>query len=183
MSFSSEPDFGDIKVVRNGSRPATATLDAPVATVERVSAPVIAPESSAPRKSAVARFWWLPLLLVAGIAAGVWGHNYYNARYVGHDFWAQVPATQDVTPVERFSDSGEATGMYGVDYVLTAFNEAGDQRTLDFVSYGENSADMPQPGAFVWLSASDQIVVRQHVVPESEVPAAVREMIASHAGN
>ena len=196
MNDLNVPDFGDIKVVRTG----TGRTSAPVALAERVTSPVVetlvSPEPVVRRNSGVlgdsskanlrggrpwlARFWWLPLVAVLGVSAAVWGHNYYNNRYVGSDYWAQVPATQDTTPVERFSDSGQATGMMGVDYNLTAFNEAGEQRELDFVSYGDDAASMPQPGAFMWLSASRDIVLSQRVVPESEVPAAVLQRLQAH---
>jgi len=170
------PDFGEIKVVRSGSvntsRPTVVTgVAEPVRSV-------ITPEALAPKKPWFARFWWLPLLLVAGIAATVWGRNYYENRYVGSDYWAQVPATQDTTLVESISDSGQPTGMYGVHYFVTAFNEAGEQRQLDFVYHADNETSVPQPGDYLWISASRQLVVRQRVVPESEVPASVRDLIA-----
>lgn len=179
MSTNDNFDFGDIKVVRNGGGSRTAVLERDVIETTTPRATSVA-QPSVTHKPWLRRFWWLPLLAVAGIAAAAWGRGYYESRYVGHDYWAQVSATQDTTPVERISDNGEATGTYGVDYVVTAFNEAGEQRTLDFVARGDSAAQMPQPGAFLWLSASESIVVKQHVVPESEVPAAVREMIANH---
>jgi len=171
MTQQTTPDFGEIKVVKANQR----TVSQPVATA------IVQPEIVAPKKRSIARFWWVPLLLIAGIAAANWGHNYYNQRYVGADYWAQVPATQDTTLVESISDSGQAMGVYGVTYVLTAFNEAGESRQVDFVYHADDEASVPLPGDYLWISASPTIVVRQHVVATSEVPANVREQIAANA--
>jgi len=185
MSQQDTPDFGEIKVVRSGQRTATqSTATQGTVTQGAMSqpvTPVIVQSEIEERKSPwIARFWWLPLLAVAGIAVAMWGNNYYNQRYVGSDYWAQVPATQDTTLVESISDSGQPTGTYGVHYFLTAFNEAGESRELDFVFHAEDQAAVPQPGDYIWISASPTIVVRQHVVPAAEVPANVRELIAAH---
>ena len=179
MNNQNTPDFGDIKVVRTGNTTTRSAAPAQVAISQPVT-PVNAAELKAPKKPWIARFWWLPLVLVAGIAAANWGQNYYNQRYVGSDYWAQVPATQDTTLVESISDSGQPTGVYGVHYFLTAFSESGESRELDFVFHSENEASVPQPGEYVRISASPTIVVRQHVVPASDVPTNVRELIAAH---
>jgi len=170
------PDFGGIKVVRtSGGRP-VATMDT-VTQVETESVtPVVTTTSTepiAPRKSWLARFWWLPVLALLAIGAAIWGRNYYESRYVGTEYWAQIPATFDVTPHELTTMDGEGSGDMGVDYVVTGFNEAGESRQLEFTVRGENAADMPQPGSFVELSASDQLVVSHRVVSESEVPTNV----------
>jgi len=180
MSNQTTPDFGEIKVVRSGQRAAKAGVLNHGAVGQPAPTVIVQPEIEEHKAPWIARFWWLPLLAVAGIAAAMWGHNYYNQRYVGSDYWAQVPATQDTTLVESISDSGQPTGVYGVHYFLTAFNEAGELRELDFVFHSDNEAAVPQPGEYVWISASPTIVVRQHVVPADEVPASVRELIAAH---
>jgi len=177
----SDNDFGGIKVVRAGSNRTATTVTDPAPTVVE-TAPSDFP--AAPRrKSWLARFWWLPLLAVLAIAALAWGRNYYQSRYVGSDYWAQVPITMDTTPQELRDASGEPVGVYGTDYTVVAFNEAGEQRTLEFTARGEDVSAVPAPGSFLHLSASDQLVVNQRVVPESEVPAAVLNLIEAHAGS
>lgn len=179
MTTQNTPDFGNIKVVRAGSTRSTTPVSA-TQTPAIETRSVIVPAEPAPLKKSIARFWWLPLLLVLGIAATVWGRNYYQARYVGSDYWAQVPADQNMTLVQQRNSAGEPVPGYQVRYRLTAFNEAGDQRTLEFDSRGDDVSAMPQPGDFVWISASKQLVVRQRVVPQSEVAANVLNLIAHH---
>jgi uncharacterized protein YxeA len=183
MTLQNTPEFGDIKVVRSGQRPATEGAVTQGTTYQPVMPAIGQPKIKEHKSPWIARFWWLPLLAVAGIAAAVWGQNYYNQRYVGSDYWAQVPATQDTTLVEVISDSGQPTGMYGVRYVLAAFNEAGEQREVEFTFYADDEASVPQPGDYFWISVSPTIVVRQHVVAQSEVPTSVRELISSHSTN
>lgn len=183
MTYQNEPDFGDIKVVRTSS-PRSATAVSEAAPAVPVSPePLPAADVPSAGKPWLARFWWLPLLAVLAIAGAVWGRNYYESRYVGADYWAQVPYSYDITPRELLDANGEPVGDFGTDYTVTAFNEAGEQRVLEFTARGDNAAAMPQPGDFVWLSASDQLVVSQRVVPEAEVPAVVRDLIATHTGS
>jgi uncharacterized protein YxeA len=178
---STTPDFGDIKVTRAGtsrtSNPGSNQLRTapPVRTGSPVVTTSIVPEVIAPKKRSLARFWWLPVLAVLGISAAVWGRNYYQHRYVGTDFWAQVSETQELTPVQRRGMDGEIIeDMWGVDYRVTGVNAAGDSREFEFVSRGEDTSRMPQPGSWVVMSVNaDNLVRNQHVVPESEVPANV----------
>jgi uncharacterized protein YxeA len=181
MSNQTTPDFGDIKVMRSAQRAATPGLVNQGAVGQPVVPNIVQPQIKEHKAPWIARFWWLPLLAVAGIAAAMWGHNYYNQRYVGSDYWAQVPATQDTTLVESFNANGQPTGMFGVHYFLNAFNETGEWKEVDFVFYSDDEASVPQPGEYLWISASPTIVVRQHVVSDDEVPARVRELIAAHS--
>lgn len=134
-------------------------------------------------KSRRARLWWLPVLALLAIGAAVWGRNYYESRYVGTDYWAQIPAHTDIAPQQIFDLNGDAVYLssgdpqLGTRYDVTAVNEAGEQRALDFTVLGNDPSAMPQPGSVMWLSASEQMVVSQRVVPESEVPANVLEII------
>jgi hypothetical protein len=72
-------------------------------------------------------------------------------------------------------DGQPMEGMFGVDYVVTGANLAGDVREFSFAYRGEDTSTMAQPGAWVVMSVNyENLVLNQHVVPESEVPAAVR---------
>jgi len=127
-------------------------------------------------------FWIvLAAVAVAIVAAGVWGKQYYDARYVGADYYAQVPQGYDMTSRVVKSMSGEVVGA-GIDYNLTAYNAQGEAKTVKFtvadpgtsISRGE---EQPQPGTYLWVSASKQIVVRWKATEESKVPAKALEMI------
>jgi len=109
------------------------------------------------------------LLLVA-----VWGRQYYIDRYVGADYYAMVPLDYDMTPVPVKTMDGKEIGM-AIAYKLTAYNEQGEAKQVEFrvndpdsdISLGEVQ---PQPGTFLLVKASKQLVVGWRVISESKVP-------------
>ncbi len=116
---------------------------------------------------------WLVLAVVAAaVAAGtIWGKNYYEARYVGTDYYAMVPLDFDITPEPIYDSTGKEQDM-GKPYKLMAYNEKGDAKEIYFEVRGEDSTKYPQPGAFMLIKASDQIVLGQSVISETSVPDA-----------
>ena len=115
----------------------------------------------------------LAVILIAPIA--VWGRQYYNDRYVGTDYYTMIPLDYDVTPETIYSMNGEEVGP-GVKYKLTAYNEQGESRIVEFTVY-EDSGKIQPPGTYLWVSASKQIVVNWGVTEESKIPEKALEKI------
>ena len=103
------------------------------------------------------------------ILAAIWAKGYYENRYVGSDYYAMVPSGFDVTPEMLRSMSGEETDP-GKEYVLEAFNERGDAKTVEFFVY-EGRRVFPQPGEYLYISASPQLVLSWKIIAEADVPA------------
>ena len=115
-------------------------------------------------------FWILVILAVALIATVVlWSKQYYEDRYIASDYYAMVPADFDVTPETMYSMRGEEIGL-GKKYRLTAYNEQGEAKTVEFSVPGEDSAKYPQPGVYLYISASKQLVIDWNVIFESDIP-------------
>ena len=115
-------------------------------------------------------FWIIIVLAIALVVAVVlWGKQYYEDRYVGSDYYAMVPLDFDATPETLYSMSGEDVGL-GKKYKLTAYNEQGEAKTVEFSVKGEDSTKYPQPGTYLHISASKQIVVGWNVTDEGNVP-------------
>ena len=108
----------------------------------------------------------LAVILFAAIA--VWGRQYYNDRYVGTDYYTMIPLDYDVTPQTLYSMNGEDVGT-GVKYKLTVYNEQGESRIVEF-TVREDSGKIQSPGTYLWVSASQQIVVNWSVTEESKIP-------------
>jgi len=120
------------------------------------------------------------LMLVA-----VWG-QYYTDRYVGADYYAMVPLDYDMTSTPVKTMDGKEIGT-AIEYRLTAYNEQGEAKSVVFrvedpdsnIGRGEVQ---PQPGIYLWISASKQLVVRWRVIEESEVPAGVLRLLPYWSG-
>ena len=123
--------------------------------------------------------FWITLAVgaVLLIAVAVWGRQYYTDRYVGADYYAMVPLDYDMTPAPVKTMDGKEIGM-AIAYKLTAYNEQGEAKQVEFrvndpdsgISRGEVQ---PQPGTYLWISASKQLVVRWKAIEESEMPEKV----------
>jgi len=120
--------------------------------------------------------WGIIALSVVLIAAGaVWGRQYYNDRYVGTEYYTIVPFEYDVTPKTMYSANGEDVGL-GVEYILTAYDEQGESKTVEFTVH-EDRGNTPQPGTYLLVSASKQIVVNWSVTEKSKIPVKALEKI------
>jgi uncharacterized protein (TIGR01655 family) len=109
------------------------------------------------------------------IAVAIFGRQYYTDRYVGEDYYAMVPLDYDMTPAPVKNMDGKEVGS-AIEYKLTAYNEQGVAKKVEFRVYDPDSGisrgeEQPQPGAYLWISASKHLVVRWGAIDESEVPA------------
>ena len=119
---------------------------------------------------------WIVLIAVAAVivAAAVFGKQYYDNRYVGKDYYTVVPADYDVTPGPIYGMSGEEEAT-GVNYKLTAYDENGESKIVEFSVTGDSGA--PQPGTYLKINASKQLVVGWGETEESSIPAGALEKI------
>ncbi len=118
------------------------------------------------------------IVMIVGLGfLGIKAKEYYDDRYVGTDYYAQLPADQDMTVEDIIDDNGKKQAE-GRTYYVTAFNEDGEQRTLDFIVIGEEN--LLKPNTFLKLNASKQIVVQTTIINESEVPESVLKLIQNN---
>jgi len=115
---------------------------------------------------------WISLVVVALIvvAGAIWGKNYYQDRYVGSDYYAMVPMDFDTTPQTMYDRDGNPTDT-GKIYILTAYDDQGNSKEVEFPVYGDDPSTYPQPGSYLWVSASKQLVVNWKVITVADVPA------------
>ena len=122
------------------------------------------------------------VLAAAVLALGVvWGKRYYEARYVGTDYYAVVPQGYDMTEQPVRSMAGEQVGT-GITYNLTAYGADGGSRPVSFTVYDPSSSislgeQQPQPGQYLRVTASKQTVISWRAIDASEVPADVLPLI------
>jgi len=117
----------------------------------------------------------LVVVIALAVVGAIWGKGYYEDRYVGSDYYAVVPMNYDVTPETIYSMSGENVGT-GKIYNLTAYNEEGESKEVSF-TVTEGDETLPQPGTYLHLTASKQLVNGWKVVAENEVPQRAWAMI------
>jgi uncharacterized protein (TIGR01655 family) len=108
------------------------------------------------------------------VVVAIWGKQYYDSRYVGTDYYTMVPLDYDMTSVDMNDMNGKVIGT-GIKYNLTAYNEQGDAKTVFFKVYDPDSdisrgEKQPQPGTYLLVSVSEQIVLKWSVTEESNIP-------------
>jgi len=126
---------------------------------------------------------WKKLLfcIVTAVAAAfiiivvLWGKRYYEDRYVGRDYFTIVPHDFDATPETMYGMNGNEVG-YGKTYKLTAYNERGESKEIEFNVYADRN-NFPQPGDFLIVKASKQIVVGWNITDKNEIPESALTMI------
>ena len=69
--------------------------------------------------------------------------------------------------------------VIGVLHLLTVYNEQGESKTVEF-TVREDRGDMPQPGAYLQVNASKQIVLSWRKIEESSIPKKVIESIKAY---
>ena len=121
------------------------------------------------------------VVAVALVAIVILGRQYYQDRYVGTDYYTMVPLDYDVTPEPMYSSSGEEMGK-GKEYKLTIFNEKGEKRQVTFNVYAPGSGlaaerELPNPGEYLFVKASKQVVNSWKVIGKTEVPEKVLALI------
>jgi uncharacterized protein (TIGR01655 family) len=107
------------------------------------------------------------ILIVIGFV-GIKGKEYYDDRYVGTDYYLQIPVDQDMTLETMHSNNGEDVGT-GKEYKLIAYNEDGESKTVEFSVYGDETA-LLKPGTYLKVTASNQIVLKEKIISREEVP-------------
>lgn len=122
--------------------------------------------------------WIVLAVVVVLIVAGViWGRQYYEDHYVISDYYyAVVPEGYDMTPEPQYDNHGNLR-QYGKEYTLTAYNDQGEARELEFTVMGDSSAQYPQPGTYLKISTSKQLVVGQSTVDKGDVPEKALEKL------
>ena len=127
--------------------------------------------------------FWIILAFVAVliISIAIFGKRYYDNRYVGTDYYTMVPLDYDMTPVAVKNMDGKEIGT-GIKYILTAYNEQGEAKTIKFTVYDPDSdisfgEKQPQPGTYLFVSASKQIVLYWRVTEETNIPKMALEKI------
>jgi len=125
----------------------------------------------------------IAVLAIALIAVGaVWGKRYYDERYVGKDYYAMVPLDLTVVPVPQKDMNGNDAGVKGFDYSLTAYNEQGEAKRVEFSVTGDDLSNYPQPGAFLLIKASETIVVGWSYAKEGDIPENALKKIKENGG-
>lgn len=105
---------------------------------------------------------------------GVKGKEYYEDRYVGSDYYTQIPADQDMTP-EPILDREGVKQAEGKNYTLMAYDKEGNEKKVEFSVM--NPDNLLKPNTFLRVSASKQTVVNTTIIDQSEVPEKALEKI------
>jgi len=111
----------------------------------------------------------ISVITVLVVSVVVWGKQYYDNRYVGKDYYTMVPLDYNITPETIYSDNGNDMGL-GVKYKITAYNEQGEAKAVEFTVFDDPGAELPQPGTYLRISASEQIVLNWKVIEKRDVP-------------
>jgi len=127
--------------------------------------------------------FWIIVTLSAAliIACAVFGKQYYENRYVATDYYAMVPLDYDMSPVPMLDMHGNELGA-GIEYRLTAYNEQGEAKPVVFSVHDLDSdysrgEPQPQPGEYLFINASKQIVISWYVIGVTDVPQKALDMI------
>jgi len=115
------------------------------------------------------------------VMLAVWGKQYYEDRYVGLDYYTMIPLDYDMSSETIHDMSGNEMGT-GINYKLTAYDKQGESKEVEFTvddpdseySLGETQ---PQPGEFLLVSASKQIVLRWSKIGKDSIPKNILEII------
>ncbi len=118
----------------------------------------------------------LILGLIGLVALGVIkGKEYYENRYVGTSYYAMVPADESTEVEPIYDDSGDEMGK-GRNYALKSYNGK-EERILEFTVYKDKPEELLQPGTFMKIEASKQIVTGEKIITREEVPENILKII------
>lgn len=99
--------------------------------------------------------------------------DYYDARYVEEaKYYVLVPESQSTEIEDLFDDSGKVVDK-GKNYKFVGMNEKGETKVVTFSYTTKDPSKLLQPGTYLEVSSSKQIVLGQHVISESEVPSSI----------
>ena len=102
-------------------------------------------------------------VVVIGVAGALWAKNYYDSRYVGHDFYTVVPADEPVALGDLLDADGNPVDT-GYPYSLVGYDTDLNRRVLEFDKRADSDDGLFQPGTYLKVSASEQIVLNEAVV-------------------
>lgn len=114
------------------------------------------------------------VLIGLGAFVAIKGKDYYEHRYVGTDYYVQIPSNQDME-VEDILDSNGKKQAVGKNYRLTGYDAKGNEKVLDFSVTGEQH--LLKPNTFLKISASEEIVLKIYSIEKSEIPPTALEKI------
>jgi uncharacterized protein (TIGR01655 family) len=126
-------------------------------------------------------------LLAGAVVAVIAGQQYYKDRYISSDYYAVVPLGYDMTPKTYYADDGTAMGL-GVDYKLTAYNANGEVKEVEFKIMEEgsgwgDSGPYVQPGTYLLVKASNQLVTGWDYIQKDAIPAKALKMLETRSGS
>ncbi|GHU09861.1 hypothetical protein FACS189431_8530 [Alphaproteobacteria bacterium] len=122
------------------------------------------------------------VIIVAVVAVGAFfGKQYYDDRYVGSDYYTVVPADYDITPQMQYTDNGEEMAL-GVVYNLVAYNAQGESKDVKFTILDKDSGwvtsgEYVQPGTYLLVQLSKQLMVGWGTISEDQVPTEILSKI------
>jgi uncharacterized protein (TIGR01655 family) len=124
--------------------------------------------------------------LVCAVVAVIVGQQYYKDRYISSDYYAVVPLGYDITPKMHYGDDNKEMGL-GVTYKLTAYNANGEAKEVEFniMEEGSGWADSGpyvQPGTYLLIKASNQLVTGWEYIKKDAIPAKALEMLEARSG-
>jgi uncharacterized protein (TIGR01655 family) len=115
--------------------------------------------------------------VLAVVAGGVaFGKDYYENRYVGSTYYAQVPEDMTYSLLDIVDDGGEVFDK-GYTFELVAYDEQGDRREVEIRIY-DDSVQPPAPGSYMQLELSKTLVLNWQPVAKADVPATVMGYMA-----
>ncbi len=119
-------------------------------------------------------------VIMIGVAGALWVKNYYDSRYVGQDYYTVVPADEPVALGDLLDSEGNPADT-GYSYELVGYDTDLNRRVLEFDKRADSNDGLYQPGTYLKVSASKQIVLNEAVINESEVPTEILEKLNSEA--
>ncbi|NLH71091.1 MAG: DUF1093 domain-containing protein [Brooklawnia sp.] len=115
----------------------------------------------------------IALLVLAGV---VWAKQYYDSRYIGQDYYTVVPLDEPVAVTDLLDSSGNPVDK-GYAYKLVGFDTDLNRRVLEFDKRSTTLDGLYQPGTYLRVSASAQIVLNETVIQRSDVPPQILEKL------
>jgi uncharacterized protein (TIGR01655 family) len=122
------------------------------------------------------------LVIVAAIGFTAFkGNEYYENRYVGHDYWAQIPSNQSTELDDIMDDNGRFFSK-GKRYELTAYNEKGESKPAAWTVTTSKAEELYWPNTFLKIRISkDNIVIGKEIVEQHAMPeAALKYVMENH---
>lgn len=121
--------------------------------------------------------WVMGLIIVSIVGVGAYyAGNYYNDRYVGEDYYTKIPSNTNLE-LEDIKDQEGVVQATGYEYKLAGYNTQLQKRTLEFSQHATKVEDLYQPGTYLKISVSKQIVLSEEVVNASAVPTQILELL------